>query len=74
MVGFAFGVNFDRANLQPFLVDVARHAGPETGARSADIDPMSAHRQEAEQLPFPEKRRVDHHIVQMLAADLRMID
>ncbi len=34
---------------------------------------MRAHRQKTEQLAIPEKRRVNHHIIEMLAADLRMI-
>ena len=35
---------------------------------------MRPHCQEAKQLAVPEKRRVDHHVIEMLAADLRVID
>ena len=35
---------------------------------------MRAHGEEANQLGLPEERRVDHHVIEMLAADLRVID
>jgi hypothetical protein len=59
----ALVVNFHRADLQPFLEDIPRHARAETGAAAADIDPVGTHGQEAKQLVVPKEWRVDRHVV-----------
>src|SRR5262249_17136119 len=73
-VRFAFRVNLYGTNLQSFFVDVPGHARSEARARAADVDPVCAHPQEANELGLPEERRIDHHVIEMLAADLRVID
>ena len=42
--------------------------GPRTepGGQTADVNPVSPHHSEAHQLVLEERRRVEHHIVQVL--------
>ena len=57
----------------PFGVDVARAVGAEALPHAADVDPMRAVGGEADQLAAVEAGRIDHHVVEMLAADLALV-
>src|SRR6266542_1013993 len=69
-----FVIDLDRPNLQSFFINIARHARAKASAAAANVDPMGAHCQEAEQFAIPKERGVDDHVIEVLPADLRMID
>ncbi len=73
LIGLIAAIELQRAKLQPFLVDFARAAESKANPCAADIDPVRPHGEKSHDLAAVKKRRIDHHVVQMLAAHVRMV-
>ena len=72
-VALARLVDLQRAELNAFLIDLGGLDRTEADTRAADIDPVRAAGGERHDLAVVKARRVDHDIVEMLAADLAVI-
>src|SRR5262249_27637548 len=68
LVALAGIVDLERAELQPLLIDLGGLDRAEADPHAADIDPMGAARSERNQLALVETGRIDHHVVEVLAA------
>src|SRR5207302_10278995 len=66
-------VKVQRPELKSFFVNLARAAVTKADARPADIDPMRAHGQKCHNLAAIKERRIDHDVIEMLAANIWMI-
>ncbi len=73
LVALAGLVDLQRAHLDAFGIDVARAVGAEALPHAADVDPVGAVGGEADQLAAVEARRIEHDVVEMLAADLALV-
>src|SRR5262249_53331913 len=62
-------VDLERAELQPFLIDLGGLDRAEADPHAADVDPMGAARRERDDLAVMEAGRVDHDVVEVLPAD-----
>src|SRR5205807_9548027 len=62
-------VKVQRPELKSFFVNLARAAVTKADARPADIDPMRAHGQKCHNLAAIKERRIDHDVIEMLAAN-----
>src|SRR5262249_12710110 len=66
-------LDLERADLQTFAIYVVRGGRAEALVHAADIDPVRAVGREAHDLAGMEAGRIDHHIVEMLAAHFSLI-
>src|SRR5262249_38059805 len=73
IVALAGVVDLQRAELQPLLIDLGGLDRAEANPHAADIDPVGTARGEGDNLAVVEAGRIDHHVVEVLAADEAMI-
>src|SRR5204863_8727093 len=66
-------VDLQRTHLDAFGIDVARSVGAEALPHAANVDPVCAVGGKADQLVAVEARRIEHDVVEMLAADLALV-